>query len=156
MLSWIAAIVRSVLTWIVEAIAFPFRLLGLGLGGPPIPPPPLPPVPEPEPIDLPDPSRRWAREVLRWARRRVQGTAYEPDVPQVVRDWLDGLDTRRTSRLAALTVPDIQRLLTAGATSPPPQSTESSSASAADRSRSARNARERQYSAADIQSHSRL
>ncbi len=156
MLAWIMNVVKSAFRLALRVALFPMTFL-LDLVGWPVPLPPPPPPPEDEAPDLPDPAKRWAREIHRWARRRTQGRTYQPDVPGDVAAWLATLDQERIVRLAALKVSAIHDLLTArpahgsGQSSP---SISSSSASASASSRSARRARDFQYSAADRQSHS--
>lgn len=156
MLSWILNALKAVLRTAVQVLLFPVRYLVDLFGGLPVPPPPPPP---PLPVDevavRPDPARRWAREVRRWAIRRGQGQSYEPDVPADIAAWLATLDEARTTRLASLAVADIHRILTGRPKPASPQSSSSSSASASASARSARRARDFQYSAADRQSHSR-
>ena len=155
MLSWILNALKVALRTAVQVLLFPVRFLVDLFGGLPVPPPPPPPLADDAVAVSPDPSRRWAREVRRWARRRGQGQPYEPDVPADIAAWLATLDEERTSRLASLAVADIHRILTGRPKPASPQSSSSSSASASASARSARRARDFQYSAADRQSHSR-
>ena len=158
MLSWILDVLKAALRIAIQIVLFPVNVLVDVFGGPPVRPPP-PPPPPPLPVDevavRPDPARRWAREVRRWAIRRGQGQSYEPDVPAEIAAWLATLDEVRTARLASLAVVDIHRLLTGRPEPGSPQSSSSSSASASASRRSARRARDCQYAAADRQSHSR-
>jgi hypothetical protein len=155
MLSWILSVLKAALRLACEIALLPLTFVLDLLGGPPLRPPPPPPLPENDNAFNPDPTKRWAREVRRWARRRMQGQSYEPDVPGDVAAWLATLDEARTLKLASLDVPDIHALLT-GRTKPGSvQSSSSNSASAAASSRSARSARASQYTAADRQFHSR-
>jgi hypothetical protein len=157
MLSLILNALKVALRTTFQVVLFPVRFLVDLLGGLPVPapPPPPPPLADDEVAVRPDPARRWAREVRRWAIRRGQGQSYEPDVPPDIAAWLATLDEERTSRLASLAVADIHRLLTGRPGPGSSQSSSSSSASASASARSARRARDCQYSAADRQSHSR-
>lgn len=158
MFSIIHSALKAAIHWILNAAMLPFALLAHALGGVPVraPPPPPPVLPDGEPADLPDPARRWAREARRWARRRMHGMTYEPDVPSPVRDWLETLDFESTAKLASLDISAVQGLLNGCPTAGARQSSSSSSASASASNRSARRARERQYSAASIHPHSRM
>jgi hypothetical protein len=154
MLSWFLNVIKTAFRIAIQTAMFPVFLLADLLGGRSVPPPPPPPLPVDDGPGLPDPSLRWAREVNRWARRRMQGREYVPDVPEEVAAWLATLDEPRIVRLASLRVSAIHNLLNSRPAPDPDQSSSSRSASASASSRSARIARSRQYSAADRQFHS--